>query len=219
MAEGLGLTGLCCDDGFRAAVLVAGGMLPGPVLPASSMARGLAAVAVIAWPGCEPSDLPIAMTAPTRTITVAITLVTMRSRGGQRRCQKLSIAGPRRAARRFLGRLTGFGKPSWPNGPARWATVVRCARPVGVSSVQIFRIRPVRAAGRAVLPPASAAAGASLSLSALAMSRRWHSLRATASSQEPSRPGALSPASFSRATTNVSVTAPAASPPGSRPRQ
>jgi hypothetical protein len=66
----------------------------------------------------------------------------------KRRCQV-----PRRAF--------AFGKPSYPNGPARCVTLVRCARPAGVLSAQALRMCPGSPGGSVVSGGGVAAAATS----------------------------------------------------------
>ena len=121
------------------------------------------------------------------------------------------------------GGMIGFGNPVRPNAPARCVTLTRSARPVGVLSAPACSTRSRRASGgltsrhRALRgQPSGVGQGgrASPAASPAAPSRRRHSFRATACSQEPSWSGSRSPSSLAVAMVKVSATASAASPGG-----
>jgi len=63
--------------------------------------------------------------------------------------------------RRVPRRLFAFGKPSYPNGPARCVTLVRCARPAGVLSAQALSICPGSPGGSVVSGGGVASGGTS----------------------------------------------------------
>jgi hypothetical protein len=113
-----------------------------------------------------------------------------------------------------------FGNPVGPNAPARCAVLTRSARPAGVLSVQAFSTCLRNPTGSSTAGQASSSlAGRGTfgggEVTPAALRRRRHSLRATASSQEPSLPGSRSPSSLEVAMRKVSrTTSAAASGPG-----
>ena len=149
-----------------------------------------------------------------------------------RRPRRPRAPGCRRTRRHHRGPAgaIAFGNPAGPNAPARCATLIRYARPVGELSAQAVSTRPRS-------PAASATAGSTSSGSAdrgaaelrprrirslrpgpsgpSGPSCRRHSFRATACSQASSRSGSRSPSSFETAMIKVSWTTSAASGPGS----
>jgi hypothetical protein len=156
-------------------------------LGAPTIPVGLLSPEAVSWAGCDAPD--------SSTISRAVTLAATTT---------VAIAAAILGSRRGLATVTGLGNPSLPNCPDLCVTEVRWARPVGVSSVQTFMIRPRSPSGS--IRSGTGSTGSCGGVPPPAMIRRKHSLRATARSQSPSLAGSRSPSSLARATTKVSST-------------
>src|SRR5580700_10733013 len=167
---------------------------------------------VEAWARCVPPAISSTVVPPATTATA--TAATPAAARGRRRTS-CHHRGP--------DAMIGFGNPVRPNAPARCVTLIRSARPVGVLSAPASSTRSRRLSGGLTCgrAPSEASRAASAdgsrapsAASSTVPSRRTHSFRATACSQEPSWSGSRSPWSLAVAMVKVSATASAASPAG-----
>ena len=115
---------------------VVGRFVPDTVDPPACLLPGPAADAWW-WYELPAGDIATIMIAAAASTAAAATTAPACRCRRKRRCQV-----PRRAF--------AFGKPSYPNGPARCVTLVRCARPAGVLSAQALSIFPGNPGGSVI---------------------------------------------------------------------
>ena len=115
---------------------VVGRSVPDTVDPPTCLLPGPAADTRF-WCELLAGDIATIMIAAAASTAAAATAAPACRCRGTRRCRV-----PRRAF--------GFGKPSYPNGPARCATLVQYARPPGVLSAQALSMCPGSPGGSVV---------------------------------------------------------------------